>query len=83
MKINIFSIPEINLAKLSVKDSRLDEVDKITKAKKKTYIQVELVGENAILESDAILVAKDAFTDLILQDLEFVETRLGRSEGEQ
>jgi len=83
MKINIFSIPEINPAKLSIKDSRLDEVDKITKAKKKTYIQVELVGENAILESDAILVAKDAFTDLILRDLEFVETRLGRSEGEQ
>ena len=83
MKINIFSIPEINPAKLSVKDSRLDEVDKITKAKKKTYIQVELIGENAILESDAILVAKNAFADLILRDLEFVETRLARSEGEQ
>ena len=83
MKINIFSIPEINPAKHSIKDSRLDEVDKITKAKKKTYIQVELIGESAILESDAILVAKNAFADLILRDLEFVETRLERSEGEQ
>lgn len=80
MKIAVFSIPEINLGKHSVKDSRLDQVDKITKAKKKTYIQVELVGEDAIGDADAILVLKDSRLELILKDLEFVETRLGRAE---
>ncbi len=82
MKISVFCIPDITLGKHNVKDSRLDQVDNITKAKKKTYIQVELVGEEAGFDADAILVAKDSRTDLILKDLEFVETRLGRASEE-
>ncbi len=83
MKIAAFSIPEITLGKHNIKDSRLDQVDSITKSKKKTYIQVELVGDDAILDADATLVLKDSRTDLILKDLEFVETRLSRAEQEQ
>ena len=83
MKISIFSIPEINLGKYNIKDLHLDQVDNITKAKKKTYIQVELVGADAILDADAILAYKDSRTDLILKDLEFLETRLSRSSDEQ
>lgn len=78
MKISVFSIPEIAPGKHNIKDSRLDEVDKITHSKKKTYIQVELAGEDAVGLADAILVLKDASADLILRDLEFVETRLER-----
>jgi hypothetical protein len=80
MKISIFSIPELSAGKQNIKDSRLDQVDAITKAKKKTYLQVELVGEDAILDADTILAAFDARMDLVLKDLEFVETRLGRAE---
>ena len=83
MKIAVFSIPEIALGKHNIKDSRLDQVDSITKSKKKTYIQVELVGENACLDADAALVSKDSRTDLILKDLEFAETRLSRAEQEE
>ncbi len=80
VKISIFSIPQIALGKHNVKDSRLDQVDKIiAKAKKKTYVQVELAGEDAALDADAILMLKDTATDLILKDLEFVETRLVRA----
>ena len=75
MKIGIFSIPEITAGKYNVKDKRLDEVDKITRAKKKTYVQVELAGENALQDVDAILALKDFSSDLILKDLEFIETR--------
>ena len=82
MKISVFSIPEIKLGKSSVKDSRLDEVDKITKAKKKTYVQLELAAQDTLFEADAVLILKDTRTDLILQDLEFVETRLGRATEE-
>jgi len=78
MKIAIFLLPEIKLGKVNVKDSRLDEVDKITKAKKKTYVQVDLVGEDALYEADAIITLKDFRADLILKDLEFIETRLSR-----
>lgn len=83
MKISVISIPEINPGKYNIKDSRLDQVDSITKSKKKTYLQVEVAGEEAALESDAILVIKDTRSDLILKDLEFVETRLSRTEDER
>jgi hypothetical protein len=83
MKIALFSIPEISLGKHNIKDIRLDEIDKITKTKKKTYLQVELVGEDALSEADVILALKDARADLVLKDLEFVETRLSRTENEQ
>ena len=82
MKISVIAIPEINSGKHNIKDSRLDQVDAITKAKKKTYIQVEAVGEDEAIDADAILVSKDARTDLILKDLEFADTRLSRSEDE-
>jgi len=82
MKIGIFSIPAIKLAKYNVKDPRLDQVDKLSLTKKKTYAQVELVGQEAIVETDAILVFKDSRLDLILKDLEFLETRLNRATEE-
>lgn len=78
MKISIFSIPEISLGKKNIKDDRIDRLADIVKAKKKTYIQIELVSQDASIDADAILVLKDDRADLILKDLEFVETRLGR-----
>lgn len=82
MKISVFAISEIPLGKQNVKDTRLDQVDKLVSAKKKTYIQVELVGEDAALDADVIIAAKDSRTDLILRDLDFVETRLSRNPEE-
>jgi len=78
MKIGIFGFPEITIGKHNIKDPRLDDVDKLVKAKKKTYVQAELVGEDVILEADAILVASESRTDLILKDLDFVETRISK-----
>jgi len=83
MKISIFAIPEIPLGKHNIRDTRLDEVDKITRSKKKTYLQVELVDGNAVLDADAILVLQDSRMDLVLKDLEFTETRLSRTEQQQ
>lgn len=83
MKVGIFSLSQVSCGRHNLKDSRLDEVDKSVKAKKKTYIQLELVGEEALLETEAIIVSDDARADLILKDLEFVETRLGRAEQEK
>ena len=79
MKIGLFSIPEITPGKQNIKDERLDQVDKITKSKKKVYIQVELSGQDEILDADVILVAKEALADIILSDLEFVDNRLSKN----
>ena len=83
MKIAAFSIPELKAGKYNVKDERLDQVDKITKAKKKTYIQVEVAGEDALLDADCLVVPKDSAADIILRDLEFIETRASRSADEK
>ena len=82
MKIAVVGITDIPLGKQNVKDARLDQADKLVKAKKKTYVQVELAGEDGLLEADAIITFPDTRMDLVLRDLEFVETRLGRNPQE-
>jgi len=83
MKISAFAIPEAVLGKHNVKNDKLDQADKLVCAKKKTYPQVELAGEDAAAEADAIIIPQDAKMDLILHDLDFVETRLSKSPEEK
>lgn len=82
MKIAVVGIADVVLGKQNVKDARLDQADKLVKAKKKTYVQVELTGEDGLLDADAIITLSDTRMDLVLRDLEFVETRLGRNPQE-
>src|SRR2546430_16326362 len=78
MKIALFGISDIKLGKHNLKDPRFDQTDKLVAADKKTYAQVDVIGEDQLLDGDAILARQDNKADLILKDLEFVETRLGR-----
>ena len=78
MKIALFGISEIKLGKHNLKDPRLDQADKLVEADKKTYAQVDVISQDELLDADAILALADNKADLILRDLEFVETRLGR-----
>jgi Protein of unknown function (DUF933) len=78
MKIALFGISEIKLGKHNLKDPRLDQADKLIEADKKTHAQADVIGEDQLLDADAILALDETKADLILKDLEFVETRLGR-----
>ncbi len=78
MKLALFGIPDIKLGKHNLKDPRLDQADKLVEADKKTHAQVDVIGDDALLDADGILTLEDTKADLILKDLEFVETRLGR-----
>jgi ribosome-binding ATPase YchF (GTP1/OBG family) len=78
VKIGIVSISDIPVGMRAIKDERLDAVYTLSKSKKKTYCQVEIIPEATLLDADALLVRKDSLTDLILKDLEFVENRLTR-----
>jgi len=78
MKIALFGISEINFGKHNQKYPRFDQADKLVEADKKTYAQVDVIGEDQILDADSILASGESRADLILKDLEFVETRLGR-----
>src|SRR5438132_13103538 len=78
MKIATFGIAQIKVGKHNLKDPRLDQAHKLVEADKKTNAQVDVIGEDQLLEADSILATQDSKADLILKDLEFVETRLGR-----
>lgn len=79
MKISLLGLPAIPLGKHNLKDPHLDQADRLVEAKKKVYAQIDLLGEDATLDADAIVAHRDRFPDLLLQDLEFVETRLERN----
>jgi hypothetical protein len=80
VKICLFGITGIIPGKHNVKDPRLDQADQLVEAQKKTYAQVDVVAEKEadLLTADAILTSRTALSDLLMKDLEFVETRLGR-----
>ena len=63
----------------NVKDPRLDQIHKLVEADKKTYAQIEVVPEDAASDADILLTTSDGFPDLLLKDMEFIETRLGRN----
>jgi hypothetical protein len=81
MKICLFSMPDVPLGKHNLKDPRLDEADRLVEAKKKTYAQLDIVGQDEALTADSILVPRDSLLEVIFLDLEFIETRLGRDPG--
>jgi hypothetical protein len=78
MKIALFGITSLKTGKHNLKDPRLDEAHKLVEADKKVAAQVDIVAQEELLDADAILASNESYPDLILQDLEFVETRLGR-----
>jgi len=82
MKICLFGISGVALGKHNIKDPRLDQADKLVEAQKKTYAQVDVVEEKEILTSDAILTTRAALSDLLIKDLDAVETRLSRDPDE-
>ncbi len=78
MKIALFGLTGIKAGTHNLKDPRLDAADKLVEAQKKTHAQVDVVGEDQLIDADAILVSQEGRADMILKDLEFVETRLAR-----
>ncbi len=81
MKFCLFGISGIALGKHNIKDPRLDQVHELVEAQKKAYAQIDVVEEKELLTCDAILTSHAALSDLLMKDLEFVETRLSRDAG--
>jgi len=82
MKICLFGVSGIALGKHNIKDPRLDQAHKLVEAQKKTYAQADVVDEKEMITSDAILTSRTALSDLLMKDLDAVETRLGRDASE-
>jgi hypothetical protein len=78
MKIALFGIADLKSGKHNLKDPRLDQAHELVEADKKTQAQVDVIGQDELQDADVILASRESKADLILKDLEFVETRLGR-----
>ena len=78
MKLALVGVAGVPIGKHKVKDPRLDQADRLVKADRKTYALVDVVGEEEALTADAIVASPEGRFDLIVKDLEFVETRLTR-----
>ena len=80
MKIGVVSIPDLTAGKANLKDPRVDTLLKMFNSAKKVYIQLDIITDaEKIKESDGIVCPEAAKLDLIVSDMEFVETRLERS----
>ena len=85
MKLCLYApsaIPGLQPGKHNLKDPRLDQADQLVEAKKKTYVQIDLMDAEDLVDAEAVLVPVDQRADLILRDLELIETRLGRTPPE-
>src|SRR5204862_3064486 len=79
MKVGLVGVAGVPLGKHKVKDARLDQADKLVKADNKIYAFVDVVGEDEASTADAIVASPEGRFDLIVKDLEFVDTRLARN----
>jgi len=83
VKVCAFSISAIQLGKHNVKDPRLDVTHKLIEAKKKIHAQVDVVDGKELADADCVVTDEDGFLELIFQDLDLIETRLGRDPSEE
>ncbi|MFQ5680682.1 MAG: DUF933 domain-containing protein [Candidatus Omnitrophota bacterium] len=68
--------------KASIVDPRLDKLKEMFNSAKKVYTTVEIISDqDKLSESDGIIARNNVKLDLIIRDLEFVETRLARAEN--
>ncbi len=80
MKIGIVGTEVFAQGKANLADERIKTLKAMFNSAKEVYIQVDIIlDQEKLVEADGIIVPEDAKLDLIVHDLEFVETRLSRS----
>ncbi len=80
MKIGIFGIEGFSQGKANIIDDRIEALKVMFNSPKKVYIQADVVIDaGKLVEADGIVAPESAKLDLIVNDMEFVETRLERS----
>ena len=80
MKIGIVSSTVFNAGKANIIDPRVKTLKQMFNAPKEVYIQAEIVTDQAkLFETDGLICPQDNKLDVIVNDMEFVETRMERA----
>jgi ribosome-binding ATPase YchF (GTP1/OBG family) len=83
MKIGIFETDVFSQGKANLADPRLKILKQMFNSAKEVCIQVEIVTEPAkLIETDGIIAPAEAKLDIVVNDMEFVETRMVRVSDE-
>lgn len=83
MKIGVLGTDIFVQGKTNIIDERIKILKQLFNSAKEVYIQVDILTEEAkILEADGIIALESAKLDLIVHDMEFMETRLSRCTDE-
>ncbi|HOU35683.1 MAG TPA: DUF933 domain-containing protein [Candidatus Omnitrophota bacterium] len=80
MKIGIVGINALTQGKANLPDPRIRQLKAMFNSAKEVYIQIDIVSdEGKLFECDGIICPADRKLDLVVADMEFVETRLSRN----
>ena len=80
MKIGTFGTDIFTQGKANLVDERVKALKAMFNSAKEVYIQVDIIlDQEKLVEADGIIAPEGAKLDLIVHDIEFVETRLSRS----
>ncbi|MDD5347167.1 MAG: DUF933 domain-containing protein [Candidatus Omnitrophica bacterium] len=83
MKIGVKGTDIFTQGKTSMADERVKTLKAMFNSPKEVFIQIEIIAEEAkLLEADGLIVTESAKLDLVVADMEFVETRLARAADE-
>lgn len=83
MKIGVIATDVLQQGKANIIDARVKALKQMFNSPKEVYIQVEIIrDEGKLFECDGIICPEDNKLDLIVADMEFVETRLSRNPTE-
>jgi ribosome-binding ATPase YchF (GTP1/OBG family) len=81
MKIGILGTEIFAQGKANLADDRVKTLKAMFNSAKEVYIQADIVtDQDKLVEADGIIAPEEAKLDLIVHDMEFVETRLSRCE---
>jgi hypothetical protein len=80
MKIGVVGTEVLTQGKASIVDPRVKALKQMFNSAKEVYIQVDIITEEGkLVEADGIICAEEKKLDLIVNDIEFIETRLSRN----
>jgi len=83
VKLGVVKIDAFSQGKANLVDNRVKTLKQMFNSAKEVYIQIEVITDEAkLIEADGILCPAAAKLDLIVTDMEFVETRLSRCTDE-
>ena len=83
MKIGIYGTDVFSQGKSNLVDARLKTLKQMFTSAKEVCIQVEIVTDPAkLIETDGIIAPESAKLDIVVNDMEFVETRISRVNDE-